>query len=505
MVVSLFTAAASSLDDLKSLLEDPETVDAGILSRDTHDWTLLHHAAHANHQAVVDYILAQPNAAEIINAINVAGDTPLSLAARKGYVEVVRALVKAGADANKANDHGNAPLHYAVFFRWTEIVNILFKEAGAYAAVKNKYGRMPVDKAPGGEIAAILGEVTASLTPLLAPARTFQQAKEEAKARFLTRAGVDFEISPRAVQLTDDILPTTRYITHSLPTASHPPTVSRMGKWNNYTVVVKLTPVVAAEEQREAFRECVNELRKVGVNAALHPILAFSAADIGTGVVTAWVEHGSAYAFLHDPACEMTQAMAMEMCIGVAKGLQYLHEKGVPHGGLKSGNVLLAPDGTVKLTDYGFHHHMSSLPPGFTPRLPTNKYLYDVEWLAPEILRGESSAFLPPPLSTSHSSLENISTASNQKENMIKFLTAADIYAYGIFLHEVVTRAYPYELMNATVIGMKVALEGLRPKIPEWVPTHLAFLMTACWMQSPAGRPAADKVVRTLLDERWNA
>ncbi|MFA4877538.1 MAG: protein kinase [Methanoregula sp.] len=38
---------------------------------------------------------------------------------------------------------------------------------------------------------------------------------------------------------------------------------------------------------------------------------------------------------------------------GVAQGLRYAHERGIAHRDIKPGNVLIAPDGTAKITDWG--------------------------------------------------------------------------------------------------------------------------------------------------------
>ena len=56
--------------------------------------------------------------------------TPLIEAARGGHEEVIRVLLKAGAEVNKMVKHGMSPLHLAVSFGHIEIVKLLL-ESGA--------------------------------------------------------------------------------------------------------------------------------------------------------------------------------------------------------------------------------------------------------------------------------------------------------------------------------------------------------------------------------------
>jgi hypothetical protein len=44
---------------------------------------------------------------------------------------------------------------------------------------------------------------------------------------------------------------------------------------------------------------------------------------------------------------------AVEIVRGVAEGLQYAHQQGIVHRDIKPGNILIAPDGTPKISDWG--------------------------------------------------------------------------------------------------------------------------------------------------------
>jgi hypothetical protein len=47
------------------------------------------------------------------SSFNESGDTPLHFTYRQGHMDVVRLLLKNGADINATNEYGKAPLHLA--------------------------------------------------------------------------------------------------------------------------------------------------------------------------------------------------------------------------------------------------------------------------------------------------------------------------------------------------------------------------------------------------------
>ncbi|MFA5237652.1 MAG: protein kinase [Methanoregula sp.] len=49
----------------------------------------------------------------------------------------------------------------------------------------------------------------------------------------------------------------------------------------------------------------------------------------------------------------LDEKRAVAIVTGVAEGLRYAHEQGIVHRDIKPGNILIAPDGTPKITDWG--------------------------------------------------------------------------------------------------------------------------------------------------------
>ena len=67
----------------------------------------------------------------------VTGETPLSLAAQNGYIDVILLLLKNGANVNAQDGNGNTALHYAVEQELESVVSWLI-EQGAANGIVNK-------------------------------------------------------------------------------------------------------------------------------------------------------------------------------------------------------------------------------------------------------------------------------------------------------------------------------------------------------------------------------
>lgn len=92
------------------------------------------------------------------NLLNV-GDklsrTLLYLAARNGYIDIVKYLIKIGVDLNKTQDNGSTPLHGAAFYGNEEVVKLLI-ENGANPFIKNKFGNLAETEAYNDSIKQII-------------------------------------------------------------------------------------------------------------------------------------------------------------------------------------------------------------------------------------------------------------------------------------------------------------------------------------------------------------
>jgi len=152
----------------------------------------------------------------------------------------------------------------------------------------------------------------------------------------------------------------------------------------------------------------------------------------------------------------------------VAQCLSYLHARKICHRDVKSANVVVnmgQGDGFVgaHLIDFGSARMTLKGDQSLVGKVGTAGYM------APEILRGLAHG------------------------------VKTDIYSFGILMHEVVSKADPWE--SCSQYEEEDVTMGLRPDIPDTVPLRLARLIRACWAPKPDLRPDAKEVVTRLEKE----
>ncbi|EAY13046.1 TKL family protein kinase [Trichomonas vaginalis G3] len=176
-------------------------------------------------------------------------------------------------------------------------------------------------------------------------------------------------------------------------------------------------------------------------------------------IVTEWMGGGTLYNILHSP--KPTNPTMLSICMyDIARGMQFLHSRHIVHRDLKSLNVLFDNKGLAHIGDFGFSRREDDK---MTQSIGTP------HWMAPELLATGSF-----------------------------YTNKVDVYAYGIVLWEILTKQYPYNLMDPQQIVAQVLANDLRPEIPENSPPRLASLIKKCWDRNPDARPSFDRIVSEL-------
>ena len=153
-------------------------------------------------------------------------------------------------------------------------------------------------------------------------------------------------------------------------------------------------------------------------------------------------------------------ARCLDIVAQTASGLHAAHLAGLVHRDIKSANLLLAPGGIVKITDFGIAQAVDSAPVTVTGQL-----LGTPGYLAPERVMGAPAT------------------------------SASDLYSLGIVAYECLAGGPPF-----TGPALAVALahrERPLPPLPGQVPGDVAALVLELTAKDPADRPrSAGEVAR---------
>ncbi|KAA8550833.1 hypothetical protein F0562_002517 [Nyssa sinensis] len=154
--------------------------------------------------------------------------------------------------------------------------------------------------------------------------------------------------------------------------------------------------------------------------------------------------------------------IVIQLALDLSRGLSYLHSKKIVHRDVKTENMLLDTQRTLKIADFGVARVEAQNPRDMTGETGTLGYM------APEVLDGKPY---------------------NRK---------CDVYSFGICLWEIYCCDMPYPDLSFAEVSTAVVRQNLRPEIPRCCPSSLASIMRKCWDANPEKRPEMDEVVRLL-------
>lgn len=137
-----------------------------------------------------------------------------------------------------------------------------------------------------------------------------------------------------------------------------------------------------------------------------------------------------------------------------ATALHQAHQAGLVHRDVKPGNLLITPDGTVKITDFGIARVADQV-----PLTATGQVMGTVQYLAPEQASGKPAS------------------------------PATDIYSLGIVAYEALSGRRPFRGESQVSIAMAHIKEA-PPELPGTIPEPVRKLVMACIAKKPEGRPA---------------
>ena len=156
----------------------------------------------------------------------------------------------------------------------------------------------------------------------------------------------------------------------------------------------------------------------------------------------------------------------------IAAALEHAHQRGIIHRDLKSANVAISVDGTLKVLDFGLSRPLQMSAGSIqTPAaaLRETSVAGTLTHMAPEVLRGEPA---------------------DQR---------IDVWAFGVMLYEAASGVLPFKGDGS--LELADAILGATPEpLPAHLPIELRRLIERCLVKDPASRVASAAELRDALN-----
>jgi serine/threonine protein kinase len=144
----------------------------------------------------------------------------------------------------------------------------------------------------------------------------------------------------------------------------------------------------------------------------------------------------------------------LDIVAQTASALQAAHQAGLVHRDIKPGNLLITPDGRVKITDFGIARIADQV-----PLTATGQVMGTVQYLSPEQASGHPAS------------------------------PSTDIYSLGIVAYECLAGRRPFTGESQVAIAMAQINEA-PPELPVTIAEPVRNLVYACIAKRPEDRPA---------------
>ena len=150
--------------------------------------------------------------------------------------------------------------------------------------------------------------------------------------------------------------------------------------------------------------------------------------------------------------------LALDIIIAVLEALEYAHSNRAVHGDIRPQDIVVSPDGEVKLTDFGLSNALRTF-----PLIADRTQMRSIHYQAPELVEGNQPTI------------------------------SSDIYAVGAVLYEMLTNTVPFDGGSAVAVALKKVKEIPVPprSINAGVPKSLSDIIMRAIEPSPGQRYAS--------------
>jgi serine/threonine protein kinase len=234
---------------------------------------------------------------------------------------------------------------------------------------------------------------------------------------------------------------------------------------------LKVPPGVPEQEARDLRERIMREARALGGLSHPNVITVFDVVvDDGQPVVVLELVPSRNLATMIGENGALTAGQAAVVGFATAGGLRAAHRAGITHRDVKPGNVLIADDGRVKLTDFGIARNSAD-----APMTSVGLVLGSPAYIAPEVAAGQPVT------------------------------PAADLWGLGATLFAAVEGRPPYDVHGDPVSTITEVVDGEVPRPRGSGP--VVDVIAALMVKDPARRMPLEEVrqrLRPLIDDPYD-
>lgn len=219
---------------------------------------------------------------------------------------------------------------------------------------------------------------------------------------------------------------------------------------------------VGADDQSS--KECLKQLNQEInlLNLLSHQnIVQYYGSELGDESLSVYLEYvsgGSIHKLLQEYGA-FREPVIQNYTRQILSGLAYLHGRNTVHRDIKGANILVDPNGEIKLADFGMAKHITSC----TSMLSFKGSPY---WMAPEVVMNTNGYSL-----------------------------AVDIWSLGCTVLEMATSKPPWGQYEGVAAIFKIGNSKDIPEIPDHLSKDAKSFIILCLQRDPSARPSASKLL----------
>ncbi|KAL5703737.1 mitogen-activated protein kinase kinase kinase [Ranunculus cassubicifolius] len=211
-------------------------------------------------------------------------------------------------------------------------------------------------------------------------------------------------------------------------------------------------------------RECLKQLNQeiTLLGQLCHSnIVQYYGSELGEETLSIFLEYvtgGSIHKLLQDYGA-FREPVIQSYTRQILLGLAYLHGRNTVHRDIKGANILVGPNGEIKLADFGMAKHITSN----TSILSFKGSPY---WMAPEVIM-----------------------------NISGYSLAVDIWSLGCTILEMATSKPPWSQFEGVAAIFKIGNSKEIPEIPDHLSNDAKNFLRLCLQRDPSARPTAQQLL----------